>query len=111
MVPKVARVHFLNLKVLICILIYTGSTWDIGTKCMYVIPQGFWSQMCSLTIPTICTFDTVTKGVGKSSSGMTAAPSMDRFSSPIILGDYRNWYIIHGLDPDLYQNKHRINPE
>jgi hypothetical protein len=30
LVPTVARVHFLNLKALVCILISTGSTWDIG---------------------------------------------------------------------------------
>jgi hypothetical protein len=41
LVPTVARVHFLNLKALVCILISTGSTWDIGTKCRYVLPQGF----------------------------------------------------------------------
>ncbi len=43
LVPTVARVHFLNLKSLVCILISTGSTWDIGTKYWYVIPQGFGS--------------------------------------------------------------------
>ncbi len=65
LVPTVARVHFLNLKAFVCILISMGSTWDIGTKCRYVIPQGFGSQMCTLTIPTICAIDTVTKVVGK----------------------------------------------
>ncbi len=62
--PTVARVHFLNLKPLVCILISTGSTWDIGTKCWYVLPQGFESWMCTLTTPTICTIDIVTKVVG-----------------------------------------------
>ena len=61
LVPTVARVHFLNPKALVCILVSTGSTWDIGTKCRYVIPQGLGSQMCTLTIPTICTINTVTK--------------------------------------------------
>ncbi len=42
-----------------------GSTWDIGTKYIYVIPQGFGSRICTLTIPTICKIDTVTKVVGK----------------------------------------------
>jgi hypothetical protein len=65
LVPTVARVHFLNPKALVCILVSTGSTWDIGTKCRYVIPQGLGSQMCTLTIPTICTINTVTKVVGK----------------------------------------------
>ncbi len=63
LVRTVARVHFLNLKALVCILISMGSTWDIGTKYRYVIPQGFGSQMCTLTIPTICTIDTVMKVV------------------------------------------------
>ncbi len=63
LVPTVASVHFLNLKALVCILISIRSTWDIGTKYRYVIPQGFGSQMCTLTIPTICTIDTVTKVV------------------------------------------------
>ena len=35
LVLTVARVHFLNLKALVCILISTGSTWDIGTKYRY----------------------------------------------------------------------------
>ncbi len=48
LVPTVAMVHFLNLKALVCILISMGSTWDIGTKCRYVIPQGFGSQMCTI---------------------------------------------------------------
>ncbi len=39
LVPTVARVHLLNLKALVCILISTGSTWDIGTKYRYVIPR------------------------------------------------------------------------
>jgi hypothetical protein len=43
LVPTVARVHFLALKLLVCILISTGSTWDIGKKYRYVIPQGFES--------------------------------------------------------------------
>ncbi len=55
----------MHLKPLVCISISTGSTWDIGTKNRYVIPQGFGSRMCTLTIPTICTIDTVTKVVGK----------------------------------------------
>jgi hypothetical protein len=38
LVPIVARVHFLNLKSLVCILISMGSTWDIGTKFWYVLP-------------------------------------------------------------------------
>jgi hypothetical protein len=63
LVPTVARVHFLNLKALVCILISTGSTWDIGTKKRYVIPQGFGSWMCTLTIPTICTINTLMKVV------------------------------------------------
>jgi hypothetical protein len=66
LVPTVARVHILHLKPLVCIPISTGSTWDIGTKNRYyVIPQGFGSQMCTLTIPTICTIDTVTKVVSR----------------------------------------------
>ncbi len=65
LVPTVARVQFLNLKPLVCILISTGSTWDIGTNYRYVIPQGFESQMCTLTIPTICTINTVMNVVGK----------------------------------------------
>jgi hypothetical protein len=35
LVPTLARVHFLNLKALVCILISAGSTWDIGTKSRY----------------------------------------------------------------------------
>ncbi len=65
LVPTVARVHFLSLKALVFILIFMGSTWYIGTKYRYVIPHGFGSQMCTLTIPTICTIDTVTKVVGR----------------------------------------------
>ncbi len=65
LVPTVARVHFLNLKPLVCILISMGSTWDIGTKYRYVIPQDFGSQTCTLTIPTTCTIDTLTKVVGR----------------------------------------------
>jgi hypothetical protein len=65
LVPTVARVHFLNLKLLVCILISTGSTRDIGTKYRYVIPQGFESRMCTLTISTICTIHTVAKVVGR----------------------------------------------
>jgi hypothetical protein len=41
LVPKAAWVHFLNLKPLVCKLISTRSTWDIGTKHGYVLPQGF----------------------------------------------------------------------
>ncbi len=63
LVPTVARVHFSNLKPLVCILISTGSTWDIGTKYRYVIPQGFGSRMCTLTNLTIFTINTVTKVV------------------------------------------------
>ncbi len=65
LVPTVARVHFLHLKPLVCIPISTGSTWDIVTKNRCVIPQGFGSRMCTLTIPTICTIDTVTKLVSR----------------------------------------------
>ncbi len=65
LVPTVARVHFLHLKPLVCIPISTGSTWDIGTKNWCVIPQGFGSRMCTLTIPTICTINTVTKVVSR----------------------------------------------
>jgi hypothetical protein len=43
LVPTVARVHFLNLKPLVCILIALASTWEIGTTYRYVIPQGFES--------------------------------------------------------------------
>jgi hypothetical protein len=46
LVPTVTRVHFSNLKALVCILISTGSTWDIGTKYRYVMPQGFGSRIC-----------------------------------------------------------------
>ncbi len=63
MVPTVVRVHFLNLKSLVCILISMGFIWDIGTKIWYVFSQGFESQMCALTIPTICTIDTMMKVV------------------------------------------------
>jgi hypothetical protein len=49
----------LNLKPLACILISTGSTWDIATKYWYVLPQVFESQICTLTIPTSSTTDTV----------------------------------------------------
>jgi hypothetical protein len=65
LVPTVVSVHFLNLKALVCILISTGSTLDIGKKYRYVIPQGFGSRMCSLTIPTICTINTMMKVVGR----------------------------------------------
>jgi hypothetical protein len=44
LVPTVARVHFLNLKPFVCMLISTVSTWDIGTKYWYEIPQGFEYQ-------------------------------------------------------------------
>jgi hypothetical protein len=63
LVSTVVQVHFLNLKSLVCILISMGSTWDIGTKFWYVLPQGFESQMCALTFPTIFTIGTVTKVV------------------------------------------------
>ncbi len=63
LVSTVAQVHFLTLKSLVCILISMGSTWDIGTKFWYVLPQGFESRMCTLTIPTICTINTMMKVV------------------------------------------------
>jgi hypothetical protein len=68
LVPTVARVHFLNLKPLVCILISTGSTWDIGTK-EVCHTSGFWVSNVypvrySKTIPTTsCTIDTMTKVV------------------------------------------------
>jgi hypothetical protein len=61
LVPTVAWVHFLNLKPLACILISTGSTWDIGTKYWYALPQEFEYQIGTLTIPTSSTINTVTK--------------------------------------------------
>jgi hypothetical protein len=55
----------LNLKPLICILISTVSTWDIGTNYWYEIPQDFEYWICTLTIPTSSTMDTVTRVVGR----------------------------------------------
>ncbi len=75
LVPTVAWVHFSNLKALVCILISTGSTWHIGTKCRYVIPQGFGSQMCTLKIHTMCPIDTVTKVVEKIKQGHHYRPN------------------------------------
>jgi hypothetical protein len=59
------RVHFLNLKPLVCILISMGSTWDIGTKYWYVLPKGVESCMCILTMPTSSTIDTMLKVEGR----------------------------------------------
>jgi hypothetical protein len=53
-----------------------GSIWDIGTKYWYVLPQGFESRICTLIIPTSSTIGTVTKVVGKSSSGVTSLPTI-----------------------------------
>jgi hypothetical protein len=55
----------LNLKPLVCILIYTWSTWNIGKKYWHVLPQGFEYQICTLTIPTSSTINTKTKVVGR----------------------------------------------
>ncbi len=38
-VPTVARVHFLNLKSLVCILIFTGSTWDLSWDCRMLVSK------------------------------------------------------------------------
>jgi hypothetical protein len=64
LVPTVAWVHFLNLKPSVCILISVGFSWDIVLKYWYEIPQGFEYQICTLTIPTSSTINTVTKVVG-----------------------------------------------